>query len=77
MTGHYNRSCHVIMCNMSEMWGLIYSCAMRAMLTSCNVLLHGSDVMHASCSTCMHASQPPQYEHGVPEITYGHAICVS
>ena len=33
--------------------------------------------MRASCSACMQASRPPLYKHGVPEITYGHAVHAS
>ena len=40
MIDHYNRLCHIITHNMCETWGLIYSCAMRAVPTSCHVLLH-------------------------------------
>ena len=36
-----------------------------------------SDIMHASCGACMQASQPPLCKHGMPEITYGHAVCTS
>ena len=60
MLGHYNRSCHVIMCNTREMWGLIYSHAMRMLPTSCHVChCTWSDIMRASCGTCMQASWPP------------------
>ena len=44
MIGHYNRSCHIITCNMHKMGGLIYSCAMRAVPTSCLMLLHVTHV---------------------------------
>ena len=33
--------------------------------------------MHALCSTRMQASWPPLCKHGVPEITYGHAVHAS
>ena len=36
-----------------------------------------SDIMHALCGTWMQASWPPLCIHGMPEITYGHAICAS
>ena len=36
MTGHYNRSCHIITCNRCDSWGLIYSCMMRTVPMSCN-----------------------------------------
>ena len=38
--GHYNRSCHIITCNMHETWGLIYLYTMRTLPTSCHVLPH-------------------------------------
>ena len=40
MLGYYIRSCHVIMCNTREMWGLFYSHAMRTLPMSCHVLPH-------------------------------------
>ena len=33
--------------------------------------------MRASRGTCTQASQPPLCKHGMPEITYGQAICTS
>ena len=33
--GYYIRSCHVIMCNMRETWGLFYSRATRTLPMSC------------------------------------------
>ena len=36
-----------------------------------------SDVMHALHGACMQANQPPLCIHGMPEITYGHAIHTS
>ena len=57
MLGHYNRSWHVITCNTCEMWGLIYSRAMRTVPTSCHVLPHM--IMHTLRGTRMQASQPP------------------
>ena len=59
MIGHYNRSCHVITHNTNEVRGLIYSHSMRTLPTSCHVVLHCSDVMLTSHSTCMQASRPP------------------
>ena len=38
MIGHCNRSCNIITCNMLEMCGLIYLCAMRTVPMSCHVL---------------------------------------
>ena len=40
MLGHYNRSCHVIICNTHELWSLSYSCTMRTVPTSWHVLPH-------------------------------------
>ena len=68
MIGHYNRSCHIIMHNMCEMWGLIYLRTMRTVPMSCHVL---------PPSPHMQASQPPLCKCGMPEITYGHAACTS
>ena len=50
MIGHCNRSCHIITCNMCEMWGLIYLRTMRTVPMSCHMLLH---------MQCMQASRPP------------------
>ena len=36
-----------------------------------------SDVMRTLRDAHMHASQPPLCKHGMPEITYGHAIHAS
>ena len=36
-----------------------------------------SDVMRASQGTCTQASQPPLCIHGMPGITYGHAVHAS
>ena len=57
MLGYYIRSCHVITCNTHEMWGLIYSCAMRTLPMSCHRTC--SDIMHALGDAHMQASQPP------------------
>ena len=45
MLGHYIRSCHIIMRNTREMWGLIYS-------FTCNEVC-------TSCGACRQASRPP------------------
>ena len=36
-----------------------------------------NDIMHALHGTHMQAGRPPLYKHGVPEVTYGHAVCAS
>ena len=56
------------MCNMHKMWGLVYSCAMRSVPTSCHVLLHVQDIMHTLCSAHMQASRPLLCKHGMLEI---------
>ena len=33
-----------------------------------------SDVMHALRSTHMQVGWPPLFKHGMPEITYAHAV---
>ena len=58
MIGHYNRSCHIITCNMHEMWGLIYSRRMRTVLHHATCYCMCSDVMRASRSACTQAIQP-------------------
>ena len=70
MIGHYNRSCHVITPNMCKMWGLIYSCAMRTLPTSCHVLPHVQS-HHARIMWHAHAGKPATLcIHGAPGITY-------
>ena len=59
MLGHCISSCHVSMHNMHETWGLIYSHAMRTLPTHATFYCTCSDVIRASCSACMQASQPP------------------
>ena len=59
MLGHYNRSCHVIMCNTHEMWGLIYSCAMRSVPSHAMCYHMCSDIMRALRGMHMQASRPP------------------
>ena len=74
MIGHYNRSCHVIMCNMHEMWGLIYSHAMRTVPMSYHVLPHMQQ-HHAHIAQHMHAGKPATLcIRAMPEITYGHVV---
>ena len=75
--GHYYRSCHVITHNMREMWGLIYSCAMRTVPMSCHVLLH-MQWHHACIMWCTHAGKLATLcVRGMPGITYGCTICTS
>ena len=77
MIGHYNRLCHVIMHNTHEMWGLIYSRAMRTVPTSCHVLPH-MQWHHARIAWHMHAGKPATLcIRGAPGITYGCAIRAS
>ena len=59
------------------MWGVIYSCAMRTVPTSCHVLLQCSYIMRTLHGAHMQASRPPLYKRGMPEITYGHAMHTS
>ena len=77
MIGHYNRSCHVIMCNTHETWGLVNLHAMRTVPMSCHVLLYVQ-----RCHVCnmqpVHAGKPATLcICGVPGITYGHAVHAS
>ena len=57
MLGHYIRSCHIIMHNMHETWGLIHLRTMRTLPTSCHVVLHVQ--WHHAHGACMQASWPP------------------
>ena len=50
MIGHYNRSCHIIMCNTCKRWGLIYSCTMRTVPMSCHVTC----VTACAVTSCAH-----------------------
>ena len=56
MIGHYSRSCHVIMHNTCEMWGLIYLCAMRTVPMSCHMLPH-VQLHHARIAGGMHTGK--------------------
>ena len=57
MLGHYIRSCHIIMHNMHEMWGLIYLCAMRTVPMTCYRTC--SDIMRILHGMHMQACWPP------------------
>ena len=76
MLGYYIRSCHVIMRNTRETWGLFYLRAMRTLTHHATFYCMCSDVMRASPGARMQASRLPQL-HGAPEITYGRAVCTS
>ena len=77
MLGPYNRSCHVIMRNMHEMWSLIYLHTMRTLPMSCHVVLH-MQCHHACITLCVHAGKLATLcVCGMPGITYGHAIHAS
>ena len=77
MLGHYNRLCHIITRNTHEMWGLIYSRAMKTISTSCHVLPHVQQ-RHARIVQCVHTGMLAALcIHGAPEITYGLAMCAS
>ena len=77
MLGYYIRSCHVVMCNMRETWDLFYLRKMRTLPTTCHMLPHvqwhhGHIVWHA------HAGKlATPIIHGVPGISYGHAVHAS
>ena len=75
MLGYYIRSCHVIMCNMHKMWGLLYLRTMRTLPMSCHVLLH-MQCCHVCIARRAHAGKlATLIIRGTPGITYGHAIC--
>ena len=57
MLGYYIRSCHVIKCNMPEMWGLIYLRTMRTLPISCHVVLHVQS-RHACIMQHAHVGKP-------------------
>ena len=72
--GYCIRSCHIITCNMREMWGLFYSHAMRTLPTSCHVSQH-MQLRHAHIVRHMHTGKPTALIiHGVPGNTYGRAF---
>ena len=61
--------------NTHETWGLIYSHALRALLTSCHMVLHVR-WHHAHITWHVHAGKPATLcIRGMPGITYGHAVC--
>ena len=62
MTGHYNRSCHVITCNTCKTWGLIYSYSAYVMpcVTACAVM------------SCMHHMAHIHRQAGCPYVNVAH-----
>ena len=77
LLGHYIRSCHIIMCNMREMWGLIYLHTMRTFPTSCHMVLH-MKCHHARIARHAHAGKPATLcIRGAPGITYERAVHAS
>ena len=71
MLGHYNRSCHIIMHNTCETWGLIYLRTMRTVPMSCHMLLH-MQCCRVHIAQCAHAGKLATLSIcGLPGITYG------